>query len=352
MLNENKIILGVFILILSFTFSIKGLADESQMPVVIKTILPDNQINKEVEYFDLKMTPLAKQKVKIQVSNMTEEPINFKLRYSNAKTTSNGVIEYSENGELKLNTPVGYSFTEILSGPDDLNVPAKKTEEVEFLISMPEKIYDGSIAGGVEFIQETSKSEEGALVAQRSYLVGFKMSETETKVATSIDLGKTFVGTKNYKSAIVVPLINLNGEYIEELSVSTEIMQKDDKTIVMKDDKQMMRMAPFSILEFPIYFEETIHDVGEYVIKVKIEAEKDFKKEWEQSFNVTKKDYALMNEYQQLWHKDIEKSSKRKVFFLVVITIVTLLVSSLIVLKYISNKKVKGDKNGKKKKYK
>ena len=59
-----------------------------------------------------------------------------------------------------------------------------------------------------------------------------------------------------------------------------------------------------------------------------------------------------MNEYQQLWHKDIEKSSKRKVFFLVVITIVTLLVSSLIVLKYISNKKVKGDKNGKKKKYK
>ncbi|MDR2278879.1 WxL protein peptidoglycan domain-containing protein [Vagococcus fluvialis] len=353
MLVQKKNALYWVLFIGCFFFVAESFAETYDMPVQIETVLPDNQKNQSVSYFDLKMSPSDKQKVTIKVSNVTAEPLKFKVNYSDAKTTSEGNIEYSENENLKLETPLNYSFKEIVSGPGELIVPAKSTEEVEFLLSMPEKSYDGSIAGGVEFLQEINEEEQGALVTQRSYLVGFKLSETDVKLPIDIDLGKTIVGTKNYKSAIIVPVNNLVGDYVEELAIQVEIIDESDQTIVMQSEKKMMRMAPFSTLEFPLYIEESLLAVGEYGMNVKVTAQDNFSKKWQQGFSVTKKDLELMKENQDLWNEGNRRASQKKVFFLIlVITLVTLLIIILIRINHLRNKQKKGSGNGKKKKHK
>lgn len=354
MLNQKNIILcsSSFIkkrllfffiaFLLSSVGEINVLGMEFESPVLIETILPDNQQDKSVEYFDLKMQPSEKQLVKIKVSNQNDKSINLKLVYSNAKTTSEGVIEYSENKDLKLNTPVGYSFEELISGPSKITVPGHETLEIEFLISMPDTVFQGAIAGGIEFIQEVEKDQKSSLLTQRSYLVGFKLTETDNLMPTSIELGTSIVGTKNYKSAIIIPLENLNASYVEELSVSATIIAADSTTVVIEEKKNQMRMAPLSILEYPIYLEQTLLEIGDYELVVQAEARDGFKKEWSQSFEVTQKDSELIKSNSDLWENTTKSNSLRNFFFLVLfITLVTLLIIVFI--------KKRGEKNGKKK---
>lgn len=350
MLSKRNNILLVVVLLFCIGSKRESFAITNETPVVIEALLPENQIDKSVKYFDLRLKPSDKQKVSIKITNISEKPINFKLVYSNAKTTSEGVIEYSENHDLKLNTPSGYSFVEVVSGPSELVIPAKDSKEAEFQINMPKESYDGSIAGGVEFIQEVDQKEQGALVAQRSYLVGFKLTETDKKLPVDIDLGKTMVGIKNYKNAIVVPMINLTGEYVEELSVNTEIIDESNQTIVLQSEKKKMRMAPYSTLELPLYIEDGLLDVGDYGIRVKVTAKGNFSKDWQQSFTVTNKDREIMKENQKLWLGN--RSLYKTVFFLLlIITLVTLLAVSFKIKHDFKKKKKKGANNGKKKKH-
>lgn len=303
------------------------IVEASNSEVYIETILPENQLDKTVKYFDLRMKPSEEQVVKIKIANPTSESIKFKLVYSNAKTTSEGVVEYSENQELKINTPKGYSFEEIISGPKEIIVPKKESVTVDLLLKMPNEIYRGVIVGGVEFIQEIKKSDESSLISQRSYLVGFKLSETDEEVPININAETSFVGLKNYKSAIITPLTNLNGNYIENLSVKTTIKRKDEQVVILQNQKTNMRVAPFSTLDFPTYIDETFLETGDYEITVIAKAESFIEKEWNQSFKVTPKDSLLVKENKDLWEdSQSEKSVKVIVFLIFGITVVTVLV--------------------------
>lgn len=276
-------------------------AKDSELKISVEPLLPPNQITQGVKYFDLRLKPSEEQQVTVQITNHSSEEIALKIVYSEAKTTSQGVIEYSENKNLKINAPTDFLFTNIIKGPKNIKLKPKEVKDVIFNLKMPDQEFDGFIAGGIEFIQTVEKADEtSSLKTQRSYLIGLRVSETEKILPIDLELNQTIVGTKNYKNAILIDLANQNAKYVEELTIQAVVFKKDDPTILLETKMNQVRIAPYSVLEVPIYLENDLLDPGDYQVKLTAKDKNKFEKEWIQDFKVTKKDAELLKENKKL----------------------------------------------------
>ncbi len=344
--KKKVILLVLFLLSLGFTTMVH--AEDSEFKVSVEPLLPKNQITQDVKYFDLRMKPSEEQKITMRLTNHTSEQVVLKVVYSPAKTTSQGVIEYSENKDLIIDSPSEYLFNHIIKGPKNITLKSKEIKDIEFILQMPDKEFDGFIAGGVEFIQEVETAEDSsALKTQRSYLVGFKLSETDKKLPIDLELNQTVVGTKNYKNAIIINLANQNANYVEDLTIQAIVSKKEESTILLETNMEQVRIAPYSVLETPIYLDKNLLDPGDYQIKLTTKDKNKFKKEWTQEFKVTKKDAELFKENQKLW----EDAPQSKGLWLLILVASISIIGIIIWFKkeaLLKKKKVKGTKHVKK----
>ena len=79
----------------------------------VKANLPENQIDKNKTYFDLKMDPNQKEEISLTVKNSSEEEIILNIVPNNSKTNQNGVIDYSDEN-LEKDKSLKYSLTDII----------------------------------------------------------------------------------------------------------------------------------------------------------------------------------------------------------------------------------------------
>ena len=347
LISSLLFVIGGFI----FFGAIHASAESMEPKVSIKPVIPENQQNKEARYFDLRMKPNQKEQVVIQLTNQTKEQVHLKVAFADAKTTSQGVIDYSDNQHLRSKAPQELLFTQMISGPSDIVLKAQETKEVVFELLMPEGVFDGFVLGGIEFIEEISEQKESStLTTQMSYLVGFKLSETDTELPYDLVLEEPRVGMKDYKNAILVSLANQNGRLINELKLSIQVIKKEEETVILQSHLESARIAPYSVIEIPVYLEDDLLDPGDYEIRIQAKSDEGFQKEWVEMFEVTKKDHELFKENDTLWIEDTTTNNKL-IFFITVITLVILTVMLTIIYKYVLNKKrKKGVKQWKKRK--
>lgn len=317
--------------------------------------MPENQLTPEVKYFDLRMSPSGKQTVSIKLTNHTSKKMTIKVVYSEAKTTSQGVIEYSKNNDLKSNSPSEYLFPNLVSGPDSLIIEPNEIKIVDFILKMPKKKFDGVVVGGIEFIQELENvdTKKSSLRAQHSHLIGFRLSESDKKLPIDLMLDQTIVGTNNYKNAILISLVNLNANLVENLSIHAKISKKNEQSVLFNTEMKSIRIAPYSVLETPIYIDNTLLDLGDYEIKLIVENTETYHKEWTQEFKVVKKDVELLKDNDELWKAPGKKWLLYKIGFGIVVLLIISMTVAITWLNRKANvkkiKKAKGKKNDNKK---
>lgn len=346
--NLKKIVItSLFLLGFLTCYNNYALAEELETQLIVEPILPENQLNRSVKYFDLRMSPSDQQKIQIKLTNQSSKKLDLGVSYSEAKTTSQGIIEYSQNKELRLNAPADEMFTNIVSGPNQITLSSNETKTIELMLKMPEKEFNGFVAGGVEFTQKVDESKtKSSLMTQRSYLVGILLSETDDVLPIDLSLEQTIVGTKNYKNAILIAIQNNNGNYVENLSINADILKKGDQSIVLHNKLDQVRMAPYSILETPVYTDDTLLDPGDYEIRLTVDSPNEFHKEWVQEFKVSKKDAELLKENHDLWKTEKEWNPIWIVVLLVGLVLL-LGIGIMIVLKKNKNMKKRKTKNKK-----
>lgn len=321
-----------------------AIGDSFSPRLSIIPVLPENQINQEVKYFDLRMQPQAHQQVVIKLKNHTNQKMNLKISYADTKTTSQGILEYSENKDLKLIAPKDRLFTQLVTGPDEVTLEANGIKEVVLDIQMPEELYDGEILGGVEFFEEIDDQEStSSLMMQRSYLVGFKLSETDVLLPINLELSAITVGMKHYKNAILVSLTNQNARLLDDVTVSLKVINQEEQMAVIDSNQEGIRIAPYSVYEIPIYLEENLLDIGKYQLDLQVEQKSGYQKQWHESFEVTKRIQDIFKETNDLWEKEPQvKEPLRLFFFAIGITVVTLLL--IVIVSWVMLKKRGGKK--------
>lgn len=274
-----------------------GQAEES-MAYSVKANIPENQINKTLTYFDLKMEPGQEQEISLTVSNSSDKEASISISPNIAMTNQNGVIDYSQF-KPKLDSTLEIPLNSIISGKQDVTLAPNETKQIPFTIKMPEKAFEGIILGGFyiskETINNSSKEEKDVQIKNNySYVIGIQLRESLNEVTPELKLNKIKPALLNYRTAVTANLQNTEATLIKGLNVHAKIWKKGSSKILHEIKKTDLSMAPNSNFDFPISWDNQILEAGSYTLKLEASSG-EHKWNFEEDFMISAKESRSLN---------------------------------------------------------
>ncbi|WP_207695851.1 hypothetical protein DOK67_0001432 [Enterococcus sp. DIV0212c] len=284
-------------IVFSIPFSQNVFADENNQAADLglgftyKVVKPENQQG-NVGYFDLRMTPSQEQTAVIELANGSDEEITIGVSLNGAKTNGNGVIEYGPSA-IEKDKSLKYDFVDVVKGPKEVVLPPKSMVPLKLEIKMPNASIDGYISGGIQLKQmikaekeEKEKKKKTGITNEYAFLVGMLLSESDVEIKPNLELNKVYAGLANYRNAVFVNFSNIQPAYLEEMTLDVQVMKKGSDEVLYDTKKAGMRMAPNSLIDFPVEMNGDHMEAGDYKAHILVTAG-DEKWEWEKEFNIS-----------------------------------------------------------------
>ena len=296
--RHGAIFLITFIFFLSLmptTFS-----KASELNFSVNAVIPDNQIDKEKSYFDLKVTPGEKQNLIVKLRNTTDKEIVINPHIQSAKTNKNGVIDYTPN-KIKKDDTLKIAMEDIAKVPKEVTVPPQSQKDLTIEVTMPKDKFDGIILGGIYLKEDTSKNKEDdkekdvAIKNEYSYVVALQMRQNNNKVKPMLHMNEVNPETQNARNVIVANIQNSEPMIISKLKIDATVNKKGSKDNLAILKKENLQVAPNSNFNIAVPLEGEKLEAGTYILKMKAESagkEWQFKKE----FSISADKATTMNE--------------------------------------------------------
>ena len=117
--------------------------------------LPDNQIDRNQGYYNLKLAPGQAETTSVTLSNNTDKDIVVGITLGRATTGLSGTVQYLSTNDKDLKTLMDKSFkhdiVKLVDVPKQQTIPAHSSVEVPINIQMPTKAFKGVTAMLVQF---------------------------------------------------------------------------------------------------------------------------------------------------------------------------------------------------------
>ncbi|MGX7148297.1 DUF916 and DUF3324 domain-containing protein [Enterococcus ureasiticus] len=314
-----------------------------------ETIKPENQQG-DFEYFNLLMQPGQKQTVQVMLSNRADEEQTIEVGLNGAKTNSNGVLEYGPSA-IKNDASLKYDFKDLVKGPKEITLGPKETRPLKLDISMPEASYDGKIVGGIHLKSKPTKKEEEenkkatGVINEYAFVIGMVLSESDTVIKPELQLNSVYAGLSNYRNSIFTNFSNTSADFVNKMTVEIEVTKKGSEAVLYDIKRADMRMAPNSMIDFPLEMNGDQMEAGDYKAHILVTSEgqewtwnKEFKITNEEADKYNAQDVTLIQERGIDWKLIAMIAGGVFIAFLAIFFIVRTL-----------NKKKKTKKRGKKK---
>ncbi|HEY4599727.1 MAG TPA: DUF916 and DUF3324 domain-containing protein [Cerasibacillus sp.] len=293
-----KICIAIILVFCSIGYSIIPVfAKDNSVGYSVRAIIPDNQIDKNQTYFDLKMKPKQKQTLYIEIFNSTNEPIEINCHITNAVTNRNGLIDYT-NLNPKLDDTLLYPMTEIAKLKEDkVSVPAGQTRVVPVYLNMPTDPFDGVILGGIYFeknVDEKETKDDSVQITNKyAYVIGLKLTETNRNMKPELHLKSVEPSLVNYRHAIIAPIQNRHPVIIDHLKIDAKVLDARGQ-VVHEQHVKDYRMAPNSTMEFVMDWNHNKFHPGTYTLILHASNGKQEWK-WEEAFEIAKAEAKQLN---------------------------------------------------------
>lgn len=277
--------------------AVQTYAEENPTGFNYKVIKPENQRETNVGYFDLRMKPGQKQTVQVELSNPANSDVEIEVSLNGAKTNGNGVVEF---GPIAIDNDksLKYDFKDIVKGPESVVVPAGGTKTVDLAITMPEVSYDGMIAGGIQLkkkVDEKEREKQTGVINEYAFMIGMLLTETDTTVTPELELNDVYAGLRNFRNSIFVNFSNVKAAFLESLTTEVQITEKGSDAVLYDTKKANMRVAPNSMVDFPVSMNGEEMAPGDYHAKITATSG-DQKWAWEKDFTITDEQADKFNE--------------------------------------------------------
>ncbi|MBO0441223.1 DUF916 and DUF3324 domain-containing protein [Candidatus Enterococcus ikei] len=260
---------------------------------------PENQMEDNIGYYKLKVTPGQEQTLAITVSNPSAEKVTIDVSLNGAKTNQNGVIEYGDS-TIDNDESLKYDFVDLVTGPEKVELEAGETKKIELKLQIPETGIEGVIAGGIQLMkanQDENVTNQGGshIINQYAYVIGLLLQESEEELAPDLKFNQVFAGQNSYRNTIFVDFSNIIPAFLNEMTVETQITAKGRDAVLFERKQTGMRMAPNSFIQFPISMNGERMVSGTYVATTLVTSG-DQRWEWTEEFEITREDANKFNE--------------------------------------------------------
>ena len=239
----------LFSVVSIFAYSQTAKADDTQnkRSYSVQAILPDNQKNKDVSYYDLQVEPNQPTTLELMVVNTGTEKINVEVELNNAYTTDSATIGYDQYKAQLYKNKIP-SLDSLVDGPRKTSVALDKGEikKVSFKIKAPDQPFAGIILGGVTSTAtvNTAGKEKVGVSNQIRYVKGVVLHSKSDEVTPNMNLIKAEPRAINDEMGLSYTVDNLAPININDVSVKAVIKHRG-----MKDIKYLaknLQIAPDS----------------------------------------------------------------------------------------------------------
>lgn len=257
-------------------------AQASEFNFAVNPVIPENQLDKELTYFDLKMDKGAKQTLNVQLRNDTDKDITVEASINSATTNLNGVVEYGTN-KIKPDKSLKYNLEDYSKIDSEITLAKHTEKEVPIIVNMPKESFDGVMAGGVTFKEKTDDSKGNSadkdkglsIKNEYSYVVALLLRQNTTDVQPDLKLKTIEPDQVNARNVINIGLQNPKATYLNQLNVDASIYKKGSNDALYKSQKDGMQMAPNSHFSYPVALNGEKLQAGKYVMKMTAYGNKD-----------------------------------------------------------------------------
>lgn len=281
----------------------------------VDTVIPDNQIDKQKSYFNLKMKPNQNQTLTIQLKNDTEDDVVIEAEIHSATTNINGVVEYGFV-KTKRDSSLPYDLGELIVTDKEITIPAKGKKDLHLDVSMPEEEFKGILAGGITLTEKEEDSENAeednkglSIVNKYAYVIGITLQVNDETVKQDLKLNDVKAGQVNARNVINANLQNPTSTYLNRFEVDAVITQKGNEKELFKSTKQDMQMAPNSNFNYPISLNGEKLKGGIYTLYLKAESS-------EESWEFTKDFTIDAKEAKELNDKDVSVKEPNYIWYI------------------------------------
>lgn len=283
----KKIIRTSFISLILLMFLFVNIADASELTFSVSAIIPENQVDKNQTYFDLRMKPKQKQTVEVVLRNDTKKDVTIEVLINRAVTNNNGIIDYSQKNH-KADSSLKYNIEDLVTSEKEITIPAQSSKKLPIHIEMPNEEFNGILLGGIHF-QEKEKQKQTKKNVQIenkfAYVVGIVLSMNDKEVKPSLQLNKIKPAQVNYRNVITANLQNTEPTMLKPLSIDAKIYKENGDKVLYKTKQENMRMSPNSNFNFAIPLNNKEMKKGTY--RLELEATDGNQKwKWDKNFTI------------------------------------------------------------------
>lgn len=264
-----------------------------------KVIHPENQLS-AAGYFDLRMNPSQMQTVKIELKNPSEtKEVTVGVSLNSTKTNANGVLEYGPT-IIEKDPSLKYDFKDVVKAQETVKIPPGETVPLDLNIAMPKEKFEGYISGGIQLNVVLTEEAKKARAKQEGitndyvFLIGMLLSESDVVVEPDLKFNKIYADLANYRNAIFVNFSNIAAGFMKDMTIDMQIMKKGSTKILYDTKKADMRMAPNSMINFPVLMNGDSMLPGDYTGHI-IVTSGEKKWTWQENFKITKKEAEKYN---------------------------------------------------------
>lgn len=254
----------------------------------IQSVLPDNQIDKDESYFDLKVEPNKDQTLKIIIFNTGSKSIKVTAEVNNAYTADSATIGYDKYNKstYKSDLPELSSLVEG-SRKQTVNLKAGESKEVSFKVKSPNKEYKGIILGGVTTIANVSptKSKNLNIQNQVRYVKGVVLRSKDDAVNPDMHLTDAFPKAVSGSKGIAFTMDNTAPININNVKLKSRI-KHGSKTL--NYHAKNLQIAPNSKFNYFIPIDD--FTAGTYKAKITLTGKNGFKQTFTKTISVSKTD--------------------------------------------------------------
>lgn len=336
-------ILFVFTILLafiSFAYPTKAnaAADKSYS---VQAVLPDNQIDKNESYFDLKVEPNKEQDLKVMIINTGSKPIKVEAEINDAYTADSGVIGYDKYN-VKLYKNQNPSLSSLVDGrrKTKVNLKVGQAKTVSFKVKSPSSEYTGIILGGVTTTANVSptKSKNINIKNQVRYVKGVVLRSKDDGVTPDMHMTNAKPKSVAGNSGIAYTLDNTAPININEVTLKAKIYHNSDTT---KYSAKNLQIAPNS--QFNYFIPVKNLSAGKYKAVITVKSKAGYEKTFTRTISVSKSDVDYVEE--QAEQKTGRKSNQ---WIIIIVGIIALILVALWMFLYYSQRNKKTGSHGKK----
>ena len=149
-----------------------------------------------------------------------------------------------------------------------IDLAPKESKDIHLDVKMPDKEFEGVLAGGLYIEQISTEKVEGNIKNVFSREIDVLLQNKTDEVKPDLKIAQANALQVNHRNAVNVTVDNEKSTYVKNAAIDYQV-EKDGK-ILTKDKKEKLTLAPSSRMPFLIQMDNTEFSPGTYTVKMTV----------------------------------------------------------------------------------